>query len=866
MAPQILGAKVKSVLSGDTIVLIPPKGGDQERLLALAYVSSPRLNNNEAFGLESREYLRKLLVGKTIQFKILYSINGRDYGDVISPVFSSLVEKVVADGIVKLRDDSSSKDGYEDDETNSGYASRLAAAQEKAQAGQLGLWSPKLPAPISTLANISKDIIESKKEFPAIIERVISGDRVQVRVLLDHETHYLGNVLIAGIRAPRSASPDAPAEPYGEAAKSFVTSRLLQRSVRLTFVAQSNTGLPIANIAHPAGDIADSLLRNGLASIADWQSQYLGAQKMSSLRGAEKVAKQNNLNLWKATGEDSADHNKSLNSFEALIAKVISPDTYVIRLKSDEERTVQLASVRAPRKNDPSPLDIYAPIAREFARSKFIAKKVNVTVIALRPKTEQFDERELVTLELQGKDIASILVANGYSTVIRHRKGDDHDRSPIWDELLELETQAISKQAGIHSKKTPAPQRLVDASESLTKAKGFQSSLERQARIPAVVDYISSGGRLRLVSSRENIILTLVLAGVRVPRPQEDYGKEALEYVSKRLWQRDVQFSVVNIDKTGGFIGHIYLPGSSIPLSIALVKEGLAEVHEFSAQQSGFQQVLDEAEIEAKKAKKGLWSNYVEQEPVVAPTTTASDNTSSGSSRNYIDILVTSVSPSGTLSYQTGASTTKHSKLLADLASFNLSAANSTQFAFKAHVKRGDSVTVVQGNGKFARGKVLAFDKPDKYTVELVDTGAVKTVGLSALRPLPAQFSLSAIPALAKTAELSFVQTPPANYLDDYVTYLEGKTTGKQLVANIDSPASVSPVSVTLYAADSKGPEDSLNANLIYEGYAFVSPVPSWARDSSWNTYLDSLHEAEGGAKADRVGVWEYGDPRDLED
>lgn len=37
----VLQAKVKSVLSGDTVVLTNPKG--QERILSLAYVSAPRL-------------------------------------------------------------------------------------------------------------------------------------------------------------------------------------------------------------------------------------------------------------------------------------------------------------------------------------------------------------------------------------------------------------------------------------------------------------------------------------------------------------------------------------------------------------------------------------------------------------------------------------------------------------------------------------------------------------------------------------------------------------------------------------------------------------------------------------------------------
>src|SRR5258708_32655286 len=108
-------AKVKSIVSGDTLILTPiaSKNADQERTLALAFVTSPRLS--EIYGFDSREFLRTLLVGKQIQFKVLYDINGREYGDIITPVFGSLIERSLQDGNVKLRDDASNKSIYEQD-------------------------------------------------------------------------------------------------------------------------------------------------------------------------------------------------------------------------------------------------------------------------------------------------------------------------------------------------------------------------------------------------------------------------------------------------------------------------------------------------------------------------------------------------------------------------------------------------------------------------------------------------------------------------------------------------------------------------------------------------------------------------------
>lgn len=850
-------AKVKSIVSGDTLILTPiaSKNADQERTLALAFVTSPRLS--EIYGFDSREFLRTLLVGKQIQFKVLYDINGREYGDIITPVFGSLIERSLQDGNVKLRDDASNKSIYEQD-----YKEKLEKAQEKAKTVGTGIWKSNVNK-IDIESVVPAVATSSANEYNAIIERVIAGDRVQLRVLINKKAHFVGPALIAGIKAPRSASADTAAEPFGEAAKQFVSTRLLQRSVKTKFLeTASSSGVPIVSIIHPAGDIAQLLLSNGLATIADWQSQYLGSQKMLTLRQAERAAKEAKVNLWKdLQTPPSSSSSGNLKSFEAIIARVVSPDTYVVRTQSNEEQTVQLASIRGPRKAD----DTQAPfvnIAKEFARSKLIGKKVILSIEAIRPQSEQFDERALVTMKTtqDNHNIALTLVDSGYATVIRHRK-EDQDRSPIWDELMETESIAVAKTKGMHSKKAPPPERLVDASENVTKARGFLSSLERQGRIPAVVDYVSSGGRLRLVVKKENCTLTLVFAGVRVPRPNEPQGNAALELVSRRIMQRDVQISVVNVDKTGGFIGHVFLPGSNLPLSVGLVKEGLAEVHEYSAHQSGFGQQLTEAEDEAKKLRKGLWENY--EEPVVVEEAfqpVATEEPVSGK-KSYIDVVVTDVSATGEVSYRLKSSDAQFSKLNADLNSFNNAAANQPQFAFKSHVKRGDSVTVKTSATAYARARLTSFEKPDSYTVLFLDTGKIETVGLSSLRPLPSQFSTSAIPAVAKTADLSFVQLPPASYLDDYVSYLQQIVKqSTSLVANVDSPQSAVVPSITLYTADSAGPQDSVNAEVINEGYAFVkTALNAWERNSP---LLEGLKTMEQTAKADRIGVWEYGDPR----
>jgi len=60
--------------------------------------------------------------------------------------------------------------------------------------------------------------------------------------------------------------------------------------------------------------------------------------------------------------------------------------------------------------------------------------------------------------------------------------------------------------------------------------------------------------------------------------------------------QRDVEFEVDSIDKSGGFIGSLYL-NKAENAALTLVKEGLATVHPFSADGLSWARQLYDAEV-----------------------------------------------------------------------------------------------------------------------------------------------------------------------------------------------------------------------------------------------------------------------------
>lgn len=97
--------------------------------------------------------------------------------------------------------------------------------------------------------------------------------------------------------------------------------------------------------------------------------------------------------------------------------------------------------------------------------------------------------------------------------------------------------------------------------------------------------------------------MAYIRQGVRAPRTARNpsdkgelYGVEASEFATRRCMQRDVEFEVETVDKSGGFIGSLYL-NKTENFAISIVKEGLATVHSFSADGLSWVRQLYDAEV-----------------------------------------------------------------------------------------------------------------------------------------------------------------------------------------------------------------------------------------------------------------------------
>lgn len=867
---QVFFAKVKSVLSADTLILTSPTG-NQERTLSLAYLQSPRLQSNEKYAFEARELLRTLLVGKQVKFWVLYkNSSNRDFGDISTPIFPSLIKYVLSKGAAKIKDNANSFDDEEDLEN-------FKKIQKEAEIEKIGIWNPSYKK-LEIIDKPPSSFIGSNSiEINSIVEKVLSGDRLLIRLLLSSNQHSIVPILIAGIKTPRSSSNDEPAEEYGDEAKSFVENRLLLRSVKVHLLGESLTGVLVGNIIHPNGNIADNLLQDGYAEVVDWQSSLIGVKEMTKFRKEEKEARNSGQRIWKkfaasrpATNSSNTDNDSDLTigkRIDAVVSRVISSDTISLRLKNDKDVTVQLISLRAPRQSDPTTSPFVAA-AKEYTRHKLIGKHVDVVVESIREGNEQFEERPQVTIRTSdGKNINEDIVANGYASVIRHRRGEV--KPDYWDGLIEIESMATKGKKGIHGKVPSSSGNLVDASENAMRAKPYLFSFQNRNKISGVVDHVISSTRFRINIPKEGVRLILVLGGLaNTSKRDDEIVKKSLDLANKKFYQRDVNIEIYGVDKVGGFIGNIFLPNSNVPFQVTLLKDGLVEIHERSLAETKYGTQLKSAQNEAKEKKVGIWENYDPSIEAAAEITTQMENLRI--ERKYLDAEVCEVLDNGLIALHILDS--EKAKLKSFMQRLHSA---SSSFPINSSPKRNEVVAAkLKDNGKFYRAKILEVNRNERTVkVQHLDYGTIETISVSNIRTLPAEFSISNFKPQAHIAQLSLINMPPKNqedYFKEAIYFLEDNLLDSQVIACVTytNPKPDVEFDVEIYHPDviSKDPSKSVNKDMVSQGWGLVKKKNFSQFELLLKKEQDDLLALENEAKSLHIGCWEFGDVEGDED
>ncbi|CAA0806834.1 TUDOR-SN protein 1 [Striga hermonthica] len=440
---------VKAVPSGDSLVImgntkaeIPP-----EKTITLSSLMAPKLaprrgGLDEPFAWESREFLRKLCIGKEVTFRVDYTVPSinREFGSVFLGD-KNVALLVVAAGWAKVREQGQQKGEA------SPFLTELLRLEEQAKQQGLGRWNRAPgaseaairdlpPSAVSDSSNFdAMALLAAKKGSPleAIVDQVRDGSTIRVYLLPEFQ-HV--QVFVAGIQSPsagRRAASDAvvgtevasneqngdstsetrapltsaqrlaassvpsvevPADPYGKEAKHFTEIRVLHRDVRIVLEGVDKFSNLTGSVYYPNGesakDLALELVENGLAKYVEWSASLLEDEARRRLKNAELQSKKSRLRIW-TNYVPPATNSKAIHdqNFTGKVIEVASADCIVVADDSlpfgdpAAERRVNLSSIRGPKMGNPrrdQKPDPYARDAKEFLRTRLIGRQVNVSM------------------------------------------------------------------------------------------------------------------------------------------------------------------------------------------------------------------------------------------------------------------------------------------------------------------------------------------------------------------------------------------------------------------------------------------------------------------------------------------------------
>ncbi|XP_041987682.1 staphylococcal nuclease domain-containing protein 1 [Aricia agestis] len=879
-APSYKIGIVKQVLSGDTVVIRKqPQGGPPpEKVLALSGITAPKLarqrtanNDNESkdepFAWEAREFLRKKLVGKEVIFTAEKPPNSatREYGCVWAgkdpTKDENMTEALLSEGLVKVREGG----------RNIPQLKRYVELEDAAKSQGKGLWGTDLQSHVRDI----KWSVENPQQFvkklngqpvKAIIEYVRDGSTVRLCLLPDYIPITL---MLSGIRCP-AVKQDGESEPYAEEARFFLESKLLQKDIEVILEGVNNNNF-VGTILHPQGNIAEALLRQGFARCVDWSLAVMKSGA-STLRAAEKAAKEAKLRMWMNYVSNAPIIAAKDKEFSATVLEVVNGDALVVKTPNGVQKKIFLASIRPPReKNSPDDEGKQSPRpkgfkplydipwlyeAREFLRKKLVGKKINVTVDYIQPAKDNFPEKTCCTVMAGSTNIAEALVSKGFATVVRYRNDNDQ-RSSHYDKLLEAEQKAIKAAIGVHAKKDIPTHRIQDTSGDAAKAKKFFPFLKRAQKTEAVVEFVASGSRMRIYIPKESVLVTFLLAGINCPRgarpglnggpPQEaePFGEEALQFTKEKCLQHDVNVTIEEMDKAGNFIGWLWIDNEN--LSVALVEHGLASMHH-TAETSEFARAIKTAEENACKKRIGIWKDYVEAEKEVEKERNAPIQ---DRIVKYDKVIITEVTVEGHFYVQNIDLGTKLESLM-----------DKIHQEFKANTPLPGAYVPKRGaicaarftlDDQWYRAKVEKITDNKMAHVFYIDYGNREIINFTRLAQLPAGTETE--PPYVSEYVLACVKFPsdPDEKLEA-VRALSMDTLNKKLLVNVESKGS--PPAVTLV---DPATNTDIGKNLIKEGLVLLENT----REHRLASLVAEYRAAQEHAKSSRLNLWRHGDITD---
>ena len=644
---------VKGVQSGDTIIIsgkLPKNGGlPEELLLTLTGVTAPRIGNSnkltdEPFAFESREFLRKLVIGKVVLYKIDYTHNDRKFGHI--KLENKIINaEILKNGFGKLP---FLPKGHENLLKTDLWIS-LQEAEKEGKQNRKGIFGENtdIKNHIRTLYNLSdseedkkkiEEAINKNEEIDAIIEYVFNCAIVSVYI---SKWNCFAKVNLRFVSIPsNNKDPD-----LFKKGKAYCERICLNKDVKLKiFDFDENKNLLCdITVLDKNQNLAELILKEGYSKSFTGGNKNPKVYSLSDInlaRAAEGEAKSKRLGVWK---DAILPENKSIklekddDLSEAKCIMVNSGDSLTVLNKKNEETRIFLSNLKAPalakfgteEQNKP-----WAFQSKEFVRKKLVGKNLKCVLDYIHtinldnskskgPQGAKASRRTMkfYTVYYQnGKDetecINVELIQNGLANVTNY-KIEEGNPSKEFDLMLKGEQAAKQNKVGLYSPKTPPLCNYSDLLASgKTKKKEFINFLTGLVHLDCVVDYCFSANKFKLRIDQKQVMIPFGLIGVKSFTNDKNnsslfqkYFKISHDFVVNTILQRDGICDIVQADKVGNYFGNFLFEGKNF--GTLLIEKGLAVCNERGADagKNKYINEMREAEKKAKEGKIGLWED-----------------------------------------------------------------------------------------------------------------------------------------------------------------------------------------------------------------------------------------------------------------
>lgn len=417
---------VLEVVSGDTLVILTDKG---EQRISLASIRAPRFvapaegpkpegqsqakpqekapangprkqeqNRKlvEAFAIESREYLRKKVIGKKVRIVVDYErdLPFKREGETVEEkrkfcsVFlgdRNVAVDLVHEGLATVQK-------HRNEEPRSQNYDLLLEAEHGATQRGRGLHNPKKNPTINFINDISMIRATSAKTYAPLLKRqgrvkgiiaaVTGGGRFRVYLTKDST---LISLALAGLQIPsmgkvvnHKTGERVGTEQFAQEALNFSKANFLQREVDIEVDTTDNVGTFIGYIYMNGEDIAASLVKSGFARTNDRN------KSLSALVPLEEAAKSQKIGIWSVEGgvfkkrktvrEDNkmqlADPNQN-NFMKVVVTDVLDGSTFYVQTPDNITELKNIEDEINSSNLDSHPN--YKPKAGEIVFAKFSA-------------------------------------------------------------------------------------------------------------------------------------------------------------------------------------------------------------------------------------------------------------------------------------------------------------------------------------------------------------------------------------------------------------------------------------------------------------------------------------------------------------